>query len=234
MEFKIEHLVFTEMLKNLLESPECINGIVFENLTLEGLNMEDTINLFFEFIQNRNLDFMILEIGSNKKSLHSNILENSSEKISKKTIKDENYIEKIFGVLERINIGKRVRELIQEKINFVDESIQTIEEDREFENYKDVLWKILNKIKNTRSTEEDKTSVSKFMLGNEDSLGLINLNKSEMKLMNGDLSNWKTIIMEGNLLKTSLMALSEVPFRKMLDITEIGIPGPKYYRIYKR
>ena len=46
--------------------------------------------------------------------------------------------------------------------------------------------------------------------------------------------NWKKISFNCNILKTVLLGLTEIPFRKDLDMTQIELPTPKFYRIYKR
>ena len=45
---------------------------------------------------------------------------------------------------------------------------------------------------------------------------------------------WFDISSKLNLLKMCLISLIKIPFNKQLSITEVGLPSPKFYRIYKK
>jgi hypothetical protein len=45
---------------------------------------------------------------------------------------------------------------------------------------------------------------------------------------------WFNIDPDLNNLKMFLIALTKIPFRKLLKMHEVGLPNPEYYRIYKK
>ena len=49
-----------------------------------------------------------------------------------------------------------------------------------------------------------------------------------------DIQDWHQLFSKKNPLEASLLAIAEVPFRRTLLMTEVGLPDPIIYRLYKK
>ena len=114
--FKIDKNDFKELFKNVIQSQEAINGIVLHNLDLKGLSVDELIeNLIFNLFKEE-MEFTILDI-SNEELKPINYLETSGMKQTNLNFKENENIEKIFAVIQRLNLETETTKLIQERIN---------------------------------------------------------------------------------------------------------------------
>jgi hypothetical protein len=116
MMFKIDSNDFQELFQNVLNSQEGINGIILHNLEIKGFTTDELVeNLIFN-LNKEEIEFTILDL-SNEKMKPINYLETSGMKQSHQNLKENENIEKIFAVIQRLNLETETTKLIQERIN---------------------------------------------------------------------------------------------------------------------
>jgi hypothetical protein len=114
--FKLEYEDLTEMLKNAFEGNESRNGVCLYNFQVQGVGTDELIDCLFQFLHKNQIEFMILDLFKDKeqdtKYTQSKDLQNSNI-----NLEENRNIEKIFAVMERLELDKELRTLIQERIN---------------------------------------------------------------------------------------------------------------------
>jgi hypothetical protein len=100
----------------VLNSQEGINGIILHNLEMKGLNVNELIEFLVLNLNKNEIEFTILDI-SKEKIKPINYLETSGMKETNMNLKENENIEKIFAVIQRLNLESETTKLIQERIN---------------------------------------------------------------------------------------------------------------------
>ena len=104
------------MLKNLWDSESNLNGIVFHNWKVKGLELNELIESLILFFTKQELEFTVLDVNDQEEVQNKDI-NSPGFKESKKNLKENENIEGIFAVIELLHLDKETRELIQERIN---------------------------------------------------------------------------------------------------------------------
>lgn len=221
--FRLDANEINEMLKNLLASDKTRNGVILHNFKIRGMETDELIECLVLFLKKHKHDFIVLDV-TKETPLQNKYIESSNVQESKLDLEESRNLEQIFAVIERLGLKQKTRELIEQRIYDAGETGEVKEPDNDRDLEVELLRRFIRK-------QEARLERNEALENETEKFGSENF---EVKVDAHEFKFWFSLSAGLNVLKRSLMALTIVPFAKLLDPHQVGLPDPEYYRVYKK